>query len=76
MVKPYEPLYTIPEVAAIMKTNTNFVYGEINKGRLPYILLGSKRVKGEDLEEYIRKYPLEKPNGGDTNDTESGPVPS
>ena len=57
MVKPYEPLYTVPEVAKILKVNPNAVYSFINSGKLPYLLLGSKKIRGIDLEEFINKYP-------------------
>ena len=57
MVKPYEPLYTVPEAAKILKVNTNAVYSFINTGKLPYLLLGSKKIRGIDLEEFINKYP-------------------
>lgn len=57
MVKPYEPLYTVPEAAKILKVNPNAVYSFINSGKLPYLLLGSKKIRGVDLEEFINKYP-------------------
>lgn len=45
-----EKLFTIKEVAKILKTNVNFVYSE--KGKLPYVFIGSK--KGE--KNHIRLY--------------------
>lgn len=54
----YEPLYTVREVSKILKVNMGAVYAEMNKGNLPYILLGSKKVKGKDLEKYIENYPI------------------
>lgn len=59
MVKAYEPLYTISEVAKILKCCPSDVYKKMNSGELPYIKLGSKKVKGIDLEAYINKYPIE-----------------
>lgn len=61
----YEPLYTVKEVAKLLKTNVGAVYKEMNDGRLPYILLGSKKVRGADLEKYISNYPVEVPKGGE-----------
>lgn len=59
----YQPLYTVSEVAKILKMNVNAVYSEMNKGNLPYILLGSKKVRGKDLEKFIDSYPNEKVEG-------------
>ncbi len=61
-VAEYEPLYTVREVAKILKINMGSVYTEMNEGRLPYILLGSKKVRGTDLERYINSYPTEEVN--------------
>lgn len=59
MVEPYKPLYTAPEVAKILRINLNAVYDLMNQGELPYLLLGSKKVRGSDLERFIEKYPTE-----------------
>lgn len=61
MVKAYEPLYTVPEVAKVLKTNRERVYKLINTGELPYILLGSKKIRGMDLERYINGIPQADP---------------
>ena len=61
MVKAYEPLYTVPEVAKVLKTNRERVYKLINTGELPYILLGSKKIRGVDLERYINGIPQADP---------------
>lgn len=45
-----EKLFTIKEVAKILKTNVNFVYSE--KRKLPYVFIDSK--KGE--KNHIRSY--------------------
>lgn len=57
MVEPYKPLYTVPEAAKVLRVNTNAVYDLMNRGRLPYLILGSKKVRGSDLERFIEKYP-------------------
>lgn len=32
----------------------------MNSGELPYLVLGSKKIRGSDLERFIEKYPAEK----------------
>ena len=49
-----EKLFTIREVAKILKTNVNFVYYEIDKGKLPYVLIESKKIRENTLNEYIK----------------------
>lgn len=66
-VMMFEPLYTVKEVAKLLKMNVGAVYKEMNDGRLPYILLGSKKVRGADLEKYISNYPTEMPKGDEEN---------
>ncbi len=56
MVQPYKPLYTAKEVSAILKVNVNFVYELMNCGQLPYLLLGSRKIRGSDLEKFIESY--------------------
>lgn len=69
MVEPYKPLYTVPEAAKVLRVNTNAVYDLMNKGKLPYLLLGSKKVRGSDLERFIEKYPTEGGGGDAGSDT-------
>lgn len=59
MVEPYEPLYTVKEAAKVLKTNPSFVYECINAGKLQSLLLGSKKIRGTDLERFIETYPAE-----------------
>lgn len=73
MVEPYKPLYTAPEAAKILRINTNAVYDLMNRGRLPYLLLGSKKVRGSDLEKFIEKYPTE--GGGEDAGSNAGGSP-
>lgn len=58
MVREYEPIYTVKEVSRVLKVNTNTVYEYMNSGMLPYLILGSKKVRGKDLEEFINKFPV------------------
>lgn len=57
MVRPYEPLYTVKEVAKILRTNPSTIYELINSGQLPGLKLGSIKIRGSDLERFIEKYP-------------------
>lgn len=63
MVKPYEPLYTVKEVSVVLKTNTDMVYDLLDKGLLPHLKLGSKKIRGSDLERFIEKYPVNQQEG-------------
>lgn len=63
MVEPYKPLYTIKEAAEVLKVSKNQIYEFINSGRLNALKLGSKKIRGVDLEEFINQYPVEKING-------------
>ncbi|KXG44944.1 excisionase [Tepidibacillus decaturensis] len=49
-------LYTVSEVAELIKTNTNYVYELINNGLLPALKLGSMKVSRAALLEFIEKY--------------------
>lgn len=46
-------LYTVSEVATMLKVNRNFVYDEIKKGNLKAVKIGSIKIRKENLEEYI-----------------------
>ena len=41
----------------ILKVNTNTVYEYMNEGKLPYLILGSRKVRGRDLEAFINRFP-------------------
>lgn len=51
-----EILYTVVEVAKLIKTNTNYVYDLIRKGFLPALKLGSYKVRRTALLEFLEKY--------------------
>lgn len=53
----YKPIYSIKEVSKILQLSINSTYNLINSGKLPYLLLGSKKVRGSDLERFIETYP-------------------
>lgn len=46
-------VYTVSEVAKMLKVNKNFVYSLIKKGELKAVKIGSLKIKKSDLEEYI-----------------------
>lgn len=49
-------LYTVSEVAKLIKTNPAYVYKLINAGLLPVLKLGSMKVRKVALEEFLAKY--------------------
>ena len=49
-------LYTVHEVAKILKCNPNRVYDLRKAGLLPFLKLGSLKCRKEALEEFLRKY--------------------
>ena len=46
-------LYTVSEVAKLLKVNRNFVYKLIKDGELEAVKIGSIKVKQEALNRYI-----------------------
>lgn len=51
-----EMLYTVPEVAKILKTNQDFVYKLHNAGVLTFMKLGRLKVRKTTLERFLEKY--------------------
>ena len=49
-------LYTVSEVAKILKTNVNYVYSLIKKGYLPALKLGSLKIRKVSVDEFLEKY--------------------
>ncbi len=47
-------LYTVSEVAKILKTNRNYVYELIKSGRLPCIQLGHIKIRHDALATFLR----------------------
>ena len=48
-------LYTVSEVAKLLKVNKNFVYKIINNGELEAVKIGSIKVKKEALNRYVER---------------------
>ena len=51
-------LYTVTEVAKLLKVNRNFVYKIINDGELEAVKIGSIKVKREALDRYVERCKL------------------
>ena len=49
-------LYTVPEVAEILKTNENYVYKLIRSGLLPCMQLGRYKIRRQAIVEFLEKY--------------------
>ena len=48
-------LYTVTEVAKMLKVNRNFVYNLIKNGELEAVKIGSIKVKQEALNRYVER---------------------
>lgn len=48
-------LYTVSEVAKLLKVNRNHIYKLINGGELEAVKIGSIKVKKEALDRYVNK---------------------
>lgn len=46
-------VYTVPEVAKILKTSPNYIYELIDKGYLPAVKLGSMKILRTTLETFL-----------------------
>lgn len=51
-----EMLYTVQEVADILKTNTNYVYELHKSGLLKFLKIGRLKCRKSTLEEFLEKY--------------------
>ena len=49
-------LYTVPEVAAILKTNVDQVYKMQKSGILRFLKIGRLKCRKSTLEEFLQKY--------------------
>lgn len=63
----YAPLYTVKEASRILKISVADTYALMNIGKLPYLILGSKKVRGSDLERFIENYPTAEVKSEDSN---------
>ena len=51
-----EQLYTVKEVAEILKSNPNYVYSLMNNGLLKYLVIGRRKVRKSTLDKFIAQY--------------------
>ena len=51
-----ELLYTVQEVADILKTNTNYVYELHKSGLLKFLKIGRLKCRKSTLEEFLEKF--------------------
>ena len=51
-----EMLYTVAEVAELLKCGTNLVYKLINTGQLKCLKLGHIKIRKSTLEEFLSNY--------------------
>lgn len=49
-------LYTVPEIAKLIKTNAGYVYTLIRLGLLPALKLGSLKVRRASLLEFLERF--------------------
>ena len=49
-------LYTVKEVAQIMRVNVRYVYELIHSGLLPALKLGSWKVRASALDHFLEQY--------------------
>lgn len=49
-----ENIYTIKEVAKMLKVNSNYIYNEINNGNIQAIKIGSLKIIESELLRYIQ----------------------
>jgi excisionase family DNA binding protein len=51
-----EMLYTVPEVAEILKTNVDYVYKLQKSGLIPFMKIGRLKCRKSTLEMFLEKY--------------------
>ena len=49
-------LYNVKEVAEILKTNVSYVHRLRKAGLLPFLKLGTYKIREEALQEFLKKY--------------------
>lgn len=51
-----EIIYTVPEVAKLLKTNVDYVHKLRKAGLLKFLKLGSYKVRKEELDNFLAKH--------------------
>lgn len=59
-------LYTVPEVASILKTNVDYVYKLQKAGLIKFMKIGRLKCRKQDLETFLEMY-----SGFDISDPEN-----
>ena len=49
-------VYTVKELAALLKSNVDYIHNLRKSGVLPFIKLGFYKVRKEAVEEFLAKY--------------------
>jgi excisionase family DNA binding protein len=49
-------IYTVKEVAAMLKTNVDYVHRLRKAGLLPFLKLGQYKVRKQSLENFLKEY--------------------
>lgn len=68
-VEPYKPLYTVKQAAKVLLMSPCSVYELMNNGKLPFLLLGSRKIRGTDLEKFIEGQKAARQTGGEAECT-------
>ena len=55
-VSEFNVLYTVKEVAELLKTNVDYVHKLRKSGILPFLKLGQYKVRKEALQDFLKKY--------------------
>lgn len=50
-----EKLLTVKEASKILRVNISFVYALMKQGALPYLKLGSRKIRQADLDLFIQE---------------------
>ena len=49
-------LYTVKEVATLLKTNVDYVHKLRKAGLLPFLKLGQYKIRKQSLDEFLSRY--------------------
>ena len=72
-MKENDMIFTVKETSEILKCNVDYVHKLRKAGLLPFLKLGSFKVRKEALEEFLRKYEgKDLTNPDDIKDLEEG----
>ena len=55
-ISEYSILYTVKEVAELLKTNVDYIHKLRKSGRLKFLKIGQYKVRKETLLEFLKQY--------------------